>query len=341
MTLIRLTDIHKIYPPRARGEAPTAAIDGIDLEITAGEIFGIIGYSGAGKSTLVRLINLLERPTSGTVEIDGVDLTRLPERGLRRIRSGIGMIFQQFNLLSSRTVYGNIAFPLEVTGYPREQRHERVVELLEFVGLTAHAHAYPEQLSGGQKQRVGIARALAANPRILLADESTSALDPETTAEVLRLLQRVNAELGITVVVITHEMEVVRLIADRVAVMEAGRIVELGTSFDVFAHPRTDVARRFVSTVVAEAPDAETATALHARHGGRLITVSFDDDDRAQADLFTALARQNVAFTLVHGGIDEVGGRTFGTLTLSLSGEDDAIDAVLRAIDGTHIKEVA
>ncbi|MFT4211141.1 MAG: methionine ABC transporter ATP-binding protein [Microbacterium sp.] len=340
MTLIRLTDVRKVYPPRVRGGAPAAAIDGVDLEIAAGEIFGIIGYSGAGKSTLVRLINLLERPTSGHVEIDGVDLTELSERRLRRIRSGIGMIFQQFNLFSAKTVYGNIAFPLEVSGYPRERRHDRIVELLEFVGLTSHAHAYPEQLSGGQKQRVGIARALATDPRILLADEATSALDPETTADVLRLLRRVNTELGITVVVITHEMEVVRLIADRIAVMEAGRIVELGSSFEVFAHPRTEVARRFVSTVVSEAPDAAAAAALRARHGARLVSLAFADDDTTQADLFAALGRVGVGFEVVHGGIDEVGGRAFGTLTLALTGPDEDIDAVLAAVDPAHITEV-
>ncbi|MFT4307437.1 MAG: methionine ABC transporter ATP-binding protein [Microbacterium sp.] len=340
MTLIRLTDVRKTYPPRTRGAAATTAIDGVDLEIAAGEIFGIIGYSGAGKSTLVRLMNLLERPTSGRVEIDGVDLTELPERRLRRVRSGIGMIFQQFNLFSSKTVYGNIAFPLEVIGHPREKRHDRIVELLEFVGLTAHAHAYPEQLSGGQKQRVGIARALAAEPRILLADEATSALDPETTSDVLRLLRRVNTELGVTVVVITHEMEVVRRIADRVAVMEAGRVVELGTSFEVFAHPRTDVARRFVSTVVSEAPDAEATAALRTRHRGRLITVSFADDDTAQADLFSALTRSGVGFTVVHGGIDEVAGRAFGTLTLALTGDDATIEAALGAVGAEHLTEV-
>ncbi|MDM4761620.1 methionine ABC transporter ATP-binding protein [Galbitalea sp. SE-J8] len=341
MPLIRLTDVRKHYPPRQRGAESAIAVDGVSLEIEAGEIVGIIGYSGAGKSTLVRLINLLERPTSGSVEIDGQDIAALPERRLGRIRSDIGMIFQQFNLFSSKTVYGNIAYPLAVAGVPREKRHERVVELLRFVGLAAQAHAYPEQLSGGQKQRVGIARALATNPRILLADEATSALDPETTADVLRLLRRVNAELGITVVVITHEMDVVRTIADRIAVMESGRVVEIGTAFEVFAHPRTDVARRFVSTVVSDAPDPDAVVGLRARHTGRLVTVTFADDDTAQADLFAALARGGVGFELVHGGVDEVRGRTFGTLTLALRGDTAAIDAALASVGSAHVTEVA
>ncbi|MFD1048784.1 methionine ABC transporter ATP-binding protein, partial [Kibdelosporangium lantanae] len=204
------------------------ALDGVDLTIDAGEIYAVIGHSGAGKSTLVRLINALERPTTGSVLVDGVDITDLPERRLRAVRLGIGMVFQQFNLLRSRTVFGNVAYPLKIAGWNKEDRRKRVAELLNFVGIADRAWHYPDQLSGGQKQRVGIARALATNPKILLADESTSALDPETTGEVLRLLRRVNQEFGVTIVVITHEMEVVREIADRVAVLQDGRVIEHG-----------------------------------------------------------------------------------------------------------------
>ncbi len=233
MSLIRLVSATKTYPPQTKGAPPVVALDDVSLQIAAGEVCGVIGYSGAGKSTLLRLINALEIPTTGAVEIDGTDITRLPERQLRSLRSDIGMIFQQFNLFDSRTVAGNIAYPLEVAGRPRNEIRHRVAELLDFVGLAARANAYPEQLSGGQKQRVGIARALATSPRILLADEATSALDPDTTQEVLALLRRVNRELGVTIVLITHEMDVIRVIADRVVVMEGGRVIESGSVFDV------------------------------------------------------------------------------------------------------------
>ncbi len=246
------------------GDAAVSAVTDIDLTIERGEIFGIIGYSGAGKSTLLRLINALEHATSGSVIVDGRDLTTLRERDLRSVRAGIGMIFQQFNLFRSRTVFANIAYPLKVAGWPPDERKQRVAELLAFVGLTEKAWAYPDQLSGGQKQRVGIARALATNPAILLADEATSALDPETTADVLALLKRVNAELGVTIVVITHEMEVVRSIADRVAVLDSGRIIELGTVFDVFSDPQTATSQRFVGTVLRNQPGRPTSSGCAA-----------------------------------------------------------------------------
>ncbi|HEY9290544.1 MAG TPA: methionine ABC transporter ATP-binding protein, partial [Microlunatus sp.] len=233
--LVRLAGVSKQF------DRPTVvrAVDDVDLEINSGEITGVIGYSGAGKSTLVRLINALERPTSGSVLLDGVDLGQLTERELNRVRADVGMIFQQFNLFASRTVAGNVGYPLKLAGLGRADRDARVAELLEFVGLSDRAGAYPSQLSGGQKQRVGIARALATRPKLLLADEATSALDPETTADVLELLRRINRDLGTTIVVITHEMEVVRSICDRVVVMEQGRIVEQGTVFDTFARPRS------------------------------------------------------------------------------------------------------
>ena len=215
------------------GKKTVTAVNGVDLTINKGEIFAIIGYSGAGKSTLVRLINGLEAITSGSLTVDGFEIAGKRESQLRQVRTNIGMIFQQFNLMNSRTVAGNVEFPLIVAGWDKAKRAERIAELLDFVGLADKAKNYPDQLSGGQKQRVGIARALATSPSLLLADESTSALDPETTAEVLDLLKKVNAELGITVIVITHEMDVVSTIADRVAVMENGRVVESGNVYDV------------------------------------------------------------------------------------------------------------
>jgi len=240
--MIRLSDVHKHYPGSG-----AAALAGVSLSVEPGEIFGVIGQSGAGKSTLIRMINALERPTSGRVEIDGVDIAALDPAGLRAMRRRIGMIFQNFGLLSSRTVAANIAFPLKLAGLPRPEREARAAELIARVGLSDHAHKYPAQLSGGQKQRVGIARALATGPDILLCDEATSALDPETTRSVLALLRELNRELGLTIVLITHEMTVVRAICDRVAVLEAGLIVETGAVADVFADARHAATRSMLA----------------------------------------------------------------------------------------------
>lgn len=332
MALISLQNVSKTYPPPRKGEPPVTALSDINLEIEAGEIFGIIGYSGAGKSTLVRLINALESSTSGNITVDGRQVSGVPERKLRTLRLDIGMIFQQFNLFNSKTVRNNIAYPLRVAGRSAAEIAVRVEELLDFVGLADKAGSYPEQLSGGQKQRVGIARALAASPKILLADEATSALDPETTHEVLALLRRVNRELGITIVVITHEMDVIKNLATRVAVMDGGRIVEQGEVFEVFSNPRQVSSRKFVSTVVRGVPSPDELDSLRRRHRGRIVTLSFRDGDSSQADVFLELARAGVGFELVYGGINDISGRAFGHLTLALTGEDAAIDGALAAV---------
>jgi len=336
MALISLTNVTKSYPPAKRGEPPVLAIDDVSLDIEAGDIFGIIGYSGAGKSTLVRLINALERTSSGAIHVAGQEITGLREREVRRIRLGIGMIFQQFNLFNSKTVFNNIAYPLRVAKADRKVIAARVDELLSFVGLTDKARNYPEQLSGGQKQRVGIARALAASPSILLADEATSALDPETTSEVLALLRRVNRELGITIVVITHEMDVIQSLATKVAVMEAGRIVEQGDVFDVFANPQQASTKKFVSTVVQGIPSPDELRVLTQRHAGRIVTLSFRDGDASQSAVFAELSRANVAFEVVYGGINDIQGRVFGHLTLALTGTAADLDTALTGIR-THI----
>jgi D-methionine transport system ATP-binding protein len=342
MPLISLRNVTKSFPPGRRGEPLVHAIDNVSLDIEAGEIYGIIGYSGAGKSTLVRLINALEKATSGDIIVDGHQVTNVPDRQLRTLRLDIGMIFQQFNLFSAKTVWNNVAYPLRVAGRTRDEIQARVTELLDFVGLADKASNYPEQLSGGQKQRVGIARALATSPKILLADEATSALDPETTHEVLRLLRRVNEELGITIVVITHEMDVIQTLATKVAVMDSGRIVEQGDVFDVFSNPREASSQRFVSTVVRGIPAPDELAALRERHRGRIVTFSFRDGDSSQASVFLELAAAGIEFELVYGGINDIRGRAFGHLTLALTGADSVIDTTLHHMAGRiTVKELA
>ncbi|TGO04464.1 methionine ABC transporter ATP-binding protein [Serinibacter arcticus] len=321
--IISLRGVSKVFPGR---RAAVTAVDDVDLDVYEGEIFGVIGYSGAGKSTLVRLINALEHTTSGTVTVAGTDITKLRERRLRPVRAGIGMIFQQFNLLASRTVAGNVAYPLRVAGVKRAEREARVAELLDFVGLTDKAGVYPSKLSGGQKQRVGIARALATSPRILLADESTSALDPETTADVLGLLRRVNAELGITIVVITHEMDVVRALCHRIAVMERGRVVEVGDAYQVFANPTHAATARFVGSSLHDVPTPEILERLRRRHDGRLVLMRMQSDGGASGYLTSTLREHGVEGTIIYGGITEIGERPFGSLTLELVGEQADVE---------------
>lgn len=337
MALVELRDVHKTFAPTKKGGAPIEAIRGVDLDVEAGEIHAIVGYSGAGKSTLVRLVNALEQPTSGSVTVDGTRLDQLGERDIRRVRQGIGMIFQQFNLMRSRTVWGNLEFPLKLAGVDPAERQRRISELLHFVGLADKAHAYPEQLSGGQKQRVGIARALATNPSILLADESTSALDPDTTREVLSLLRKVNEDLGITIIVITHEMDVVRTLAHRVSVMEHGRVVESGDVAEVFARPREQVTRRFVATLVDEVPQGAELEALRERFAGRLIVVDVEGHT-SQAEVFASLAARGVSVEVVQGGVNRVGSAVFGHVTLSVHGEDvDAAVADVGRLEGVEV----
>lgn len=326
--IVEFVNVTKTYP--VEGSKDTFdAISGVSLTIEAGSIYAIIGGSGAGKSTLVRTINALERPTTGQVIIEGTDITALSAKKIRELRTRIGMVFQQFNLLNSRTVYGNIAFALESAGVPTDQHRDRIAELLHFVGLAEKAWAYPRQLSGGQKQRVGIARALAANPKILLADEATSALDPQTTNDVLRLLKRVNSEFGITVVVITHEMDVVRKIADRVAVLDRGKLVEEGDVYSIFSAPKAELTTAIVANSLHDKPSDVDAAALAARYPGRLVAVSVTDDDRVGTVLAEAVRGSDVGFEFVYGGISALQGKAVGNITLALTGSDSSIDRVV------------
>lgn len=335
-TRIEFRNITKVFQQK---KAKVKALDDVSLTVDSGEIIGIIGYSGAGKSTLVRMINGLDTPTSGELLLDGQNIVGMSEKKLRGIRRNIGMIFQQFNLMNSRTAAGNIEYPLQLQGIGKRERQQRVQELLDFVGLGDKGKSYPEQLSGGQKQRVGIARALATNPSLLLADEATSALDPTTTQEVLDLLRRVNKELGITIVVITHEMEVVRSIADKVAVMENGHVVEQGSVYQVFSNPQTAVAAKFVATSLRNEPDVVETDDLLV-HEGRLFTINLTEE----SGFFGAAAKlkdAGVSIAVVHGGITTLQQHSFGKLTVRLSGDDAAIEEFYRALSATtQIEEI-
>jgi D-methionine transport system ATP-binding protein len=297
------------------------ALHPTDMTIETGEVFGIVGHSGAGKSTLVRLINLLEPPTGGRILIDDEDITRYSAAELRAFRRKAGMIFQHFNLLSSKTVTGNIAFPMILAGiYSKVEIRDRVQELLALVGLSDHAEKYPSQLSGGQKQRVGIARALACRPTILLCDEATSALDPQTTQSVLKLLGDINRELGLTIVLITHEMDVVRRVCDRVAVMDAGRVVELGPVSDVFLHPKHPTTRDFVFE--SENVDSQAMQKDLQSADGRIMRLTFKGEATYKPLLGRVARESGVDFSILAGRIDHIKDTPYGQLTLSLVGGD-------------------
>jgi D-methionine transport system ATP-binding protein len=300
----------------------TAALDGVSLTVRKGEILGIIGRSGAGKSTLIRCLNGLERPDSGEVFIEGREISRLGERDLQPLRRRIGMIFQHFNLLSAKTVEDNVALPLKIERRPKAERLQRAAELLDLVGLSEKAKAYPVSLSGGQKQRVGIARALAARPALLLSDEATSALDPETTRSILALLKDINRQLGLTILLITHEMEVIRSISDRVAVIDAGRIVEQGPVWSVFANPRSEITRSLLGAIRPQLP-AELAARLLPAAGAETILRVDVAGEAASSPLLSDLAiAVPGGFRLVHGGIDHIQQQPVGTLFLSVPGSD-------------------
>nr|WP_202527016.1 ATP-binding cassette domain-containing protein [Streptomyces sp. SID5770] len=302
----------KVYESRGR---QVTALDGVDLHVREGEVFGVIGQSGAGKSSLIRCVNLLERPTSGTVTVDGVDLTALAGKGrragkdLRRARSSIGMVFQHFNLLSSRTVKDNIELPLEILGISGAERSRRALELLDLVGLADKAKAYPAQLSGGQKQRVGIARALAGKPKVLLSDEATSALDPETTRSILQLLRDLNRQLGLTVLLITHEMDVVKTICDSAALMQHGRVVESGTVGGLLATPGSQLAAELFP--VGGAPTGPDRT---------VVDVTFHGEAATQPVISQLSRTYNIDISILGAAMDTIGGKQIGRMRIELPG---------------------
>ncbi|MFF3913674.1 methionine ABC transporter ATP-binding protein [Streptomyces sp. NPDC001852] len=317
--MITTSGLTKVY--RSRGREVTA-LDGVDLHVREGEVYGVIGQSGAGKSSLIRCVNLLERPTSGTVSVAGQDLTALAGRGpragkeLRRARSRIGMVFQHFNLLSSRTVQDNVELPLEILGTSGRERSRKALELLDLVGLADKAKAYPAQLSGGQKQRVGIARALAGDPKVLLSDEATSALDPETTRSILKLLRDLNRQLGLTVLLITHEMDVVKAVCDSAALMERGRIVESGTVSELLATPGSELAAALFP-VSGERTDSDRT----------VIDVTFHGEAATQPVISQLARTYNIDISILGAAIDTVGGLQIGRMRIELPGryEDNVV----------------
>lgn len=336
---VELQGVSKIFGAR-NGATEVAALADINLSMPEGQIVGIIGRSGAGKSTLIRLINGLERPSQGRVLVEGVDIVSLNERDLRQARRSIGMIFQHFNLLSSRTVFGNVALPLEIAGVPKDTIKSTVEPLLDMVGLADKRDRYPAELSGGQKQRVGIARALATRPKVLLSDEATSALDPETTEQILALLKQVNRELSLTIVLITHEMSVVKSIADRVAVLEDGRIVEEGETFDVFARPQHPTTRRFVGSITGANVPVWLQEQLKAdyRQGDRaVLRLTLSGGGREQAVLSRLTQLSPVDVELLHSKVDSVNGRPFGGMIVAIAADGAAADALVKKLDADGI----
>lgn len=317
--MIKIENLSKIYQ---NGPNPIHALKNISLEINRGEIFGIIGLSGAGKSTLIRCINRLEEPTEGRIVIDGEDITHLDKRALRDIRKRIGMIFQHFNLFSQKTVYKNIAFPLELEGLSKSEIEKRVNTLLDYVGLKDKKNAYPSQLSGGQKQRVAIARALANNPKILLSDEGTSALDPKTTKSILDLLRRVRDEFGLTIVLITHQMEVIKEVCDRVAIIEDGNIIEINTVEDLFKNPKTKTAMEFISKLKS---DISEEVIEPNDFEGTIVRLGYSKGNAKEPIVSNMIKKFDVQANILAGDINRILSKNIGHLILELQGSDTEV----------------
>ena len=323
--MIEIRSVRKEYISK---NTRVIGVDNVSLTIQTGEVYGIVGYSGAGKSSLIRCLNLLERPTDGSIIIDGVDLTTLSSQELRKQRQKIGMIFQHFSLVSSKTVFDNISFALKAAHQPKEVMTNRVLELLDIVGLRDKKDVYPAQLSGGQKQRVGIARALANDPTVLLCDEATSALDPTTTKSILQLLKKINKELGITIVLITHEMEVVKELCHRVSVMQDGRIIEDGPVYEIFSQPKQELTKQFISSVL----DFELPPHLIRENKGTIIKIQFEGQTAGESILSDTLQNHSVRGNILHGKIEYIQDVPLGILIIELIGEPEEVQVALEYI---------
>lgn len=336
--MITLNHIRKVYG----GSAKIEALKDINLNIEKGEIYGIIGASGAGKSTLIRCINLLEKPTSGEVIVDGIDMTKLSKTELEKAREQIGMIFQHFNLLSSRTVYENVAFPLELAGLSKKEIYDTVMPLLELVNLEDRKDQYPSQLSGGQKQRVGIARALATKPKVLLCDEATSALDPQTTESILELLKDINARLQITIVLITHEMKVIKEICDRVAVIEGGHIIEEGPVLSVFTKPQAALTKEFVNAIIGQdlPKDIKEHMTIYKEEKEDtkpMVLLTFTGNV-TEPIVSEVVKHSDVTMSILFGTVDYIKDVAFGHLIVVLDGQKDAVDQALKSLSELPIE---
>ncbi|WP_407269651.1 methionine ABC transporter ATP-binding protein [Radiobacillus sp. PE A8.2] len=317
------------------------AVDNVSMKIDKGEIFGIVGFSGAGKSTLLRLVNLLERPSEGQIIVNDQEISSLSQAQLRKLRRKIGMIFQSFNLFTSRTVYGNIAYPLKLARVPKQEIDRRVRELLQFVGLQDKADNYPEHLSGGQKQRVGIARALATSPDILICDEATSALDPETTGEILQLLKKVNEQYNITILLITHEMHVIRSICHRMAVMENGAVIEEGNVYGIFSNPQSKTTRNFISSVLNDRLSSSLLERVQHSHDGKLYRVIFTGPAASDPLLSQLTKKHGIDFNIIYGSINELQDQLFGNLIVTFQGPDDLVEKVIEDLNKVvEVREV-
>lgn len=337
--MIELKNVSKTFKTNQK---EVQAVKNVNLTVDAGEIFGVIGYSGAGKSTLVRCINLLERPTEGQVIIENTDLTQLKEKELRTERQNIGMIFQQFNLLASRTAYQNVEFPLKGRGYSKEEIKEKVESLLDLVGIADKANTYPSELSGGQKQRVAIARALATDPKILLCDEATSALDPQTTKSILKLLKEVNRKLGITIVIITHEMEVIKEICHRVAVMEGGYVVELNDVVSVFSNPQAQITKEFIRSTssLSRIDDLikEEASIVQLKPGQQLWRLDFYGAETREALIAELALTFDINPSIIFANVEVISNTVLGSLIVLLTLTDELERKVLDYLENKHIK---
>ncbi len=323
------------------GSKQVEAVKKVTFDVEEGDIFGIIGFSGAGKSTLIRLVNGLERPTEGKILIKKTPLHELKPKQLREVRRKIGMVFQNFNLFSSRTVEQNVEYPLKLSKVPKAERNAKVKQLLQFVGLADKAKSYPEQLSGGQKQRVGIARALATDPEILLCDEATSALDPNTTRDILNLLQKVNRELGITILLITHEMQVIQSVCNRVAVMETGEVIEQGEVFETFTNPQHATTKEFISATDQSLPSPQLLDEWRAKGGTALYRIIFKGERASDPILSTVTRKHQIDFNIIYGSIRELQQQFFGNLVVSFEGKNDAVMACIHELKSiVDIEEV-
>lgn len=322
--MIRFEHVSKTFQTK---NGPFDALKDVSFEIEKGDIYGVIGYSGAGKSTLIRMVNALETPTSGNVWVEGKDIGTLNQKELRNLRKGIGMIFQQFNLLESKTIYDNVAIALKLNGVSKKDIKKRVTELLDFVELSDKKYSYPGQLSGGQKQRVSIARALANNPSILLCDEATSALDPKTTDSILELLKKINEMLHITIVIITHEMNVIQKICNKVAVMDYGQVVETGSVIQVFSNPQSDIAKRFVGNLIRDViPEPLVESIRRETRNSRLLRIKLENTDSTEPLLWEINRRFEVETNILYSTINVIQGIVVGIMLVLFTGTDEEIE---------------